>query len=246
LDALHRYREIWNRKPALRVIYDDFYCRIAAACRPGLSIEIGGGIGNLKDKLGDVITTDIQYASWLDCIADAQQLPFASASASNIVMVDVLHHIEFPIKFFREAARILHDGGRVLMVEPAITRVSTLFYRLFHHEPVHMSAHTLAEGNPYPERNPYAGNQAIPTLLVTRDLERFHDLCPDLRLIRVEWFSFAAYPMTGGFRPWSLLTANAAYRMLRLERVIEPVLGRFMAFRMMITMEKAARLETPF
>jgi hypothetical protein len=42
--------------------------------------------------------------------------------------------------FFREAARVLRLGGRVLMVEPAITWGSTSFYRLFHHEPVRTSA----------------------------------------------------------------------------------------------------------
>ena len=120
-EALEGYRSTWEHKPSLRIVYDDMYDRIVTTCRSGPTIEIGGGIGNFKEKLRDAITTDIQFAPWLDCIADAQQLPFATASASNIVMVDVLHHSEFPINFFREAARILHDGGRVLMVEPAIT-----------------------------------------------------------------------------------------------------------------------------
>jgi hypothetical protein len=42
-DALAAYRTLWQRKPILRLIYDDFYDRIAAACRPRLTIEIGGG-----------------------------------------------------------------------------------------------------------------------------------------------------------------------------------------------------------
>jgi hypothetical protein len=100
-----------------------------------------------------------------------------------------------------------------------------------------MSAHPLTEGKPH-TRDPYVGNQAIPTLLVTRDRELFHHLCPELRLVRVEWFSFVAYPMSGGFKPWSLLTASAASQMLRFERLIEPFLGQLMAFRMMITIEK--------
>jgi SAM-dependent methyltransferase len=237
-EPLEGYREIWNRKPALRVVYDDSYDRIATACRPGLTIEIGGGIGNLKERLNDVVATDIQPASWLDCVADAQRLPFATGSAANIVMVDVLHHLEFPIMFFREAARVLRAGGRVLMVEPAITWGSTVFYRLFHHEPVRPSADALAEGIPYPGRNPYAGNQAIPTVLATRERDRFHRLFPALRVARVEWFALAAYPMSGGFRPWTLVGASVARRMLRIERAIEPVLGRFMAFRMMLIVEK--------
>ena len=40
-EPLDGYRDIWQRKPALRLIYDDFYDRIAAACHPGLVIEIG-------------------------------------------------------------------------------------------------------------------------------------------------------------------------------------------------------------
>jgi SAM-dependent methyltransferase len=242
-DQLTGYRTIWDRKPVLRLVYDDFYDRIAAACRPGRTIEIGGGIGNLKRRLADVVATDIQSASWLDCVADAQRLPFADACAANIVMVDVLHHLEFPVVFFREAARVLRPGGRVIMVEPAITWGSSLFYRLLHHEPVRTSADVLADGEPDPRRDPYDSNQAIPTLLATRDRERFHRLFPALRIASVQWFSFAAYPLSGGFQSWALVSEGVARRFLRIERALEPLLGRFTAFRMLLTVEKAAGSE---
>lgn len=236
---LEDYRRLWERKPVLRVVYDDFYGRIAGACRQGVTIEIGGGIGNLRRRLTQVVATDIQSAPWLDCVADAQRLPFADASAANIVMVDVLHHLEFPAVFFREAGRVLRPAGRVVMVEPAITWGSTLFYRLFHHEPVCTSAEVLTDGSPDPRRDPYASNQAIPTLLATRDRARFHHLFPALRIERVEWFSLAAYPLSGGFKPWSLVGEGVARRMLRIERAIEPVLGRLAAFRMLLVVEKS-------
>jgi SAM-dependent methyltransferase len=236
-EPLAGYRDVWERKPVLRLIYDDFYDRLAAACRPGMTIEIGGGIGNLKQRLGEVVATDIQNAPWLDCVADAQRLPFASGKAANIVMVDVLHHLEFPVVFFREAARVLRPGGRVLMVEPAITWGSSLFYRLLHHEPVRTSAEVLIDGTPDPKRDPYDSNQAIPTLLATRDRERFHRLFPTLRIASVEWFALAAYPLSGGFKPWSLISAGIARRLLALERALEPTIGRFAAFRMMLVVE---------
>src|SRR5262245_34691079 len=223
VDQLANHRSIWERKPVLRLVYDDFYDRIAAACRPGLTLEIGGGIGNLKRRLADVISTDIQCAPWLDCVADAQRLPFADGCAANIVMVDVLHHLEFPVTFFREAARVLRRGGRVLMVEPAVTWGSSLFYRLLHHEPVRTSAEVLGDGEPDPRRDPYDSNQAIPTLLATRDRERFHRLFPGLRLAWVQWFSLAAYPLSGGFQSWSLIGEGVARRMLRIERALEPM-----------------------
>jgi SAM-dependent methyltransferase len=238
-DPLEGYRRIWDRKPVLRAIYDDFYDRIAAACRPGLTIELGGGIGNLKRRLPDVIVTDIQPAPWLDCVADAQRLPFAPGVAANIVMVDVLHHLEFPVVFFREAERVLRPGGRMLMIEPAITWGSTLFYRLFHQEPVRTSADIMADGSPDPRRDPYDSNQAAPTLLATRARERFHRRFPALRIMRVDWFSLAAYPLSGGFKRWSLIGEGVARRLLEIERAIEPSLGRFTAFRMMLVVEKS-------
>ncbi len=150
-EALEGYRSAWQHKPVLQLIYDDFSERIAAACVPGLTVEIGGGIGNLKQRLSNVVATDVQFAPWLDCVADAQRLPFADGIASNIVMVDVLHHIEYPPKFFRDAARVLRPGGRIVMVEPARSRwAARLFYRVLHHEPVRTSADPLADGVPDP------------------------------------------------------------------------------------------------
>lgn len=244
-DPLHNYADVWERKPVLRAVYTDFYDRLAPECRPGTTIEIGGGIGNLKQRLGEVIATDIQFAPWLDCVADAQRLPFAANAAANIVMVDVLHHLEFPAVFFREAARVLRPGGRVLMVEPAITLGSTLFYRLFHHEPVRTSADALADGTPDPDRDPYDSNQAIPTILATRDRARFHARFPELRIMQTEWFALAAYPLSGGFQPWSLVSAGAARRLMRFERAIEPLVGRLAAFRVMIVIEKQANPTAP-
>ncbi|MEA2950798.1 MAG: hypothetical protein QOJ96_318 [Alphaproteobacteria bacterium] len=239
-EALPPHADIWNHKPVLRTIYNDFHDRILAACIPGLIIEIGAGGGYLKRRRGEVITTDIQPRPQLDCVADAQCLPFAAGAAENIVMVDVLHHIQFPLLFFREAERVLAPGGRVIMIEPAITWGSTLLYRFLHREPVSSSADPLVDGKPDAGRNAYLGNQAIPTLLATRDRRRFERLFPNLTINRVEWFSLAVYPLSGGTRPWSLISDCMAGRALRLERVIEPAIGRWLGFRMMLVMEKAS------
>ena len=239
-DALAGYRAMWDRKPVLRVVYDDLFARIARACGPGTTLEIGGGSGNLAERLPDVLASDIQYAPWLSLVADAQRLPFADGALGNIVMLDVLHHLEYPLAFFTEAERVLRPGGRVVMVEPAITPGSTLFYRFIHQEPVDMSQDPLAAGAVRPDRDPYESNQAIPTLLATRHRDRFHRALPRLRIAGVQWFSFAVYPLSGGFKSWSLVDAAAARIGLKLERYLEPVLGRIFGFRIMIVVEKRA------
>jgi SAM-dependent methyltransferase len=237
-DSLSDYRLTWTQKPLLRRIYNDIYDRIAAACVEGTTLEIGGGIGQFKLRFPDVIATDIQSAPWLDLVTDAQNLPFERGSIANIVMVDVLHHIEFPLMFLREADRVLRPGGRLVMAEPAITLGSSLFYRMFHQEPVRMSEDPLIVGKPDAMRDPYDSNQAIPTLLVSRERERLAELLPSLRFIRTDWFSLWVYPLSGGFRRWSLLPDRAGSFILGLEKKLEPVLGRFLAFRLLAIMEK--------
>lgn len=238
MELLQDYRAVWERKPSLRLVYGDFFDRIAASTGPGKTLEIGGGIGNLKERLADVISTDVQFAPWLDAVADAQRLPFAEATFDNLVMLDVLHHLEFPSLFFREANRVLRVGGRIVMAEPAITLGSTLFLRLFHQEPVRMRHNPLTIGVPDTCRDPYDANQAIPTLLVTRYREQFHDAYPTLRIARTYWFSLAAYPLSGGFKSWSLISEPFAKLALGLERRLEPWLGRLFGFRILIVVEK--------
>lgn len=240
-DVLDHYRSIWEQKPVLRAVYNDIFERIASRTVAGTTLEIGGGIGNLKERIDYLISSDIQFAPWLDLVADAQKLPFSDGALSNIVMLDVLHHIEFPALLFREATRVLRPGGRIIMAEPGITLGSRLFYHLLHQEPVLMDADPLLEGSPDHNRDPYDSNQAIPTLLATSYREQFHAKFPDLAIVETQWFSFVAYPFSGGFRPWSLMNEPIARAMLWLEKHAEGALGRHFAFRLLTVVEKRSK-----
>ncbi len=232
------YRATWNRKPSLRAVYNDIYHRILAAAVPGPILEIGGGSGNLKQSAPDVVSTDIVSAPWLDLVCDAQRLPFRDGAFANVVMVDVLHHIESPRYAVTEIARVLKPGGRFICCEPAITPISAVFYRMFHPEPFDMSADPLASASISADKNPWDSNQAIPTLLVSRFRGEFAKIVPELTLRSVDWFSFIAYPLSGGFRPWSLLPNAAAGPLLRIEWSLRGLLGRFAAFRLLAVYEK--------
>ena len=168
----------------------------SVTCSDTQTLEIGGGSGNFKRYCNDVVTSDVVCAPWLDLVADAEALPFKAGVFSNIVMFDVLHHIEFPRTFFAEAQRVLIPGGKMVMVEPAITPISWFFYRFIHQEPVNFSADPLLEGKASLDKDPYSANQAFPTLLVTRYAQRLTLLFPDLRVCHVRWLSLFAYPLT--------------------------------------------------
>ncbi len=237
-NILSEHRRIWQSKRVLRAVYEDCYRRMAAACGPGRTLEIGGGTGNMKAFLSDIVSIDIQFATWLDVMADAHRLPFADASFRNVVMFDVLHHLERPRLFLGELARVLVPGGRLVVVEPAISPLSYVFYAYFHPEPVRLDEDPLVEGEPSGRRDPYDSNQAIPTLLFGRDRERLERLVPALTVRARYLFSLFAYPLSGGFRRWSLLPARCVGPVLRLEDWLLPWLGWLMAFRMVGIIER--------
>lgn len=240
---LAEHRELWKRKPALRAVYSDCYQRMVQACRPGRTLELGGGPGNFKEFAQgrdlDVISTDIVWTPWLDAVCDGHYLPFERASFDNIVMFDVLHHLARPKMFFAEAERILRPGGRVVMVEPSVTLGSRLFYTYLHPEPVVLSEDPLQDDPPEPDRDPFDSNQAIPTLLFIRQRDRFRQAFPRLGLRRVDQFSFLAYPLSGGFRPWSLVPAWLVGPLLRAERAVERLIGSLLGFRMLVVLERS-------
>ncbi len=242
---LAEHRRIWDRKPALRAVYGDYHERMLQSLpKDGRFLEIGAGSGHLKDAnpAADVTTIDILPSPWVDLCADAQALPFPADSFDGMTMLDVLHHIEHPGRFFAEAARVLKPGGRVAMMEPGITPVSWLFYNFLHEEPVIMDADPLgpAEAQPDPGKDPFDSNQAIPTLLFKRQEHRiaFAETFPEFTLVERRWLSLFAYPMTGGFKPWSLLTAGMAETLVRAEEYLMPFIGPIMAFRLMVVIEK--------
>ncbi len=234
------YRRVWQHKPVLRLIYADLYRRIVAAMTAGQTLEIGGGAGNFKTFAPDVVSSDILTVPWLDLVCDAQRLPFADDCFANIVLVDVLHHIESPRLFMSEAERVLVPGGRLVCCEPAITPVSGVFYRALHREPVDMSVDPLAANAVTGDRNPYDSNQAIPTLMVGKYREAVAREVPRLALRSVDRFSFWAYPLSGGFQNWSVLPAFAAGPLLWLEWRLRRLLGPLAGFRLLAVYEKAS------
>ncbi len=235
---LDSYRGTWRNKAVLRAVYGDYYRRMVKQLNPGPTLELGAGSGQLREHIPDAVLTDIQTAPWLDAAADAQALPFSTGCFENIVMLDVLHHIENPPQFFAEAARVLKPGGRIVMLEPAITPLSGLFYRYLHPEPVDMGQDPFVRPAANPERSPYDANQAIPTLLFRRHRAKFEHHFPDFRLRTVRYLSLFAYPLSGGYRRWSLVPAVLVRPLLFAEDGLLTLLGPAMAFRLFVVLER--------
>jgi SAM-dependent methyltransferase len=234
------HRELWQKKPVIRRLYRDYHRQLLDACPEGAILDLGGGTAHLKESRADVISADILSFPGIDLVADAHRLPFRSENFSGVVMLDVLHHLERPIECLREAARVLRPGGRLAMVEPAMTTVSRWLYANFHGEPVDMDADPFATITANPDRDPFDANQAIPTLLFATEpaRRRLEQTIPSLRIRSVDWHSLFAYPLSGGFQDWSLMPAALVAATLAIERRMPAAVRRHAAFRMMMVLER--------
>jgi SAM-dependent methyltransferase len=234
------HRGVWERKPSIRLLYRDFHRRLLDSCPEGRILDIGGGTAHIKDFRPDIVCADILSFPGIDVVADAHRLPFPNELFSGIVMLDVLHHLERPIEFLKEASRALKPRGHLAMIEPAMTPVARRFYDHFHDEPVDMGADPFADAAINPDRDPFDANQAIPTLLFATSAAcgRVEKAIPSLRVRSVRWLSLFAYPLSGGFQNWSLVPAPLVRSMLAFEEKVPELVRRQIAFRMMVVIER--------
>ncbi len=132
-------REAWQRKPMLRDVYRDFYRLIASNLNfqiRGSIVELGSGMGHIKEVIPHCITTDLFSNPWLDHQENCYKLSFADSMVSHLILFDVWHHLRYPGTALQEFHRVLAPGGRLILFEPAASWVGRLVYHYFHHEPV--------------------------------------------------------------------------------------------------------------
>jgi SAM-dependent methyltransferase len=201
-EKLATHRKIWQTKPVLRRFYQEYFDRIKNMLPKGTNriVEVGGGIGNLKSALPTVLSTDLVFCDWLDMVLDAEAMPFTRNSIDAFVGVDVLHHVKRPIVFFREAERCLVPGGRILLVDPYISPVSYIVFKLLHAERLSFSQDFFEEGKGYDPcgKDPWDANLALTTSLFWRQKGRFFKMFPGLEIVRLEAFDWT-WPLSGGF-----------------------------------------------
>jgi len=239
LDRINRHKEAWGKKPLLRRQYHDWYKLMAQFFAPGRTVEIGSGSGNLKEYYPDIISGDIIKVPWCDLALDAHRLPFGAETLSNIILFDVLHHLENPALFLEEAQRVLSDNGRIILMEPYISPASYPIYKWLHPEPVDLKADPFEIVTNDPDRKPFDANQAIPTLMFKTHRKNFEEKYPNLYIYHMEKIGTIIYPLTGGYGKLSLLPARM-YNALRWLEQKTKRLADVMAFRMLVVLEYRA------
>lgn len=229
----------WNERPLVKQLYQEWHemirDRLASISAP--TIELGSGFGAFRETVPDVVLTDIAETPWADAVVDAERMPYDDGSVGNLVLIDVFHHLAHPAAFFDEAARVLAPTGRIVILDPYCSALSTVAYTLFHHERVDLSGSAF-EPDDAVAGAPLESNQARATLAFFRHLELFGERWPDLRVVERMRLAQLRYPLSGGFSGPRLIGRWAASPAGVIERALSP-LRPLTAFRCLVVLERA-------
>jgi len=199
---IHENKIAWDKKASLRKAYGHLYSLIAAQVDyqlPGFKLEVGSGMGNIKKLLPDCITSDLFPNPWLDCVESIYNLNFPNSSVSNLILFDVWHHLEHPANALAEARRVLVPGGRIILMEPAMSVVGRMVYGRCHHEPVGFAIPLSAEitDMTQPDANRYFASQSSAhRVFKNRELPK---LLEGWNIESIQQITSFAYWGTGGF-----------------------------------------------
>jgi SAM-dependent methyltransferase len=239
---IERQREAWRRKPVLRALYHDWYGQcVSALAEVGPTVEVGSGSGNFKSYYPALIATDVIQDTGADLVADAMALPLRAGTVGNIIAFDVIHHLQRPLEFLRQAMAALKPRGRLVICDPAVSLWSKVVYGLFHHEPLDLKwpLFDLDKRPRDPDPGHFFTNQAIAEILFWRGRAQTLSELGLCRLVEARKFGFMLYPLSGGFSNRCLLPVRGLRALIRLEdTVTKPVARWLTGMRMLVVLEK--------
>lgn len=193
--------DLIQQKKYLFQIYQDWYTIIKAELGNISStiIELGSGGGFLEEIISHVIKTDIYTNPFVHLTMDASCLPFSQNSLHALILLDVFHHIPNVKKFLGEADRTLKIGGRIIMIEPWVSKWSLKVYSQINHELMDANS----ENWQFDSTGPLSGsNQALPWIVFVRDRKKFCSCFPSFKIKKIEPMMPFRYILSGGLSTW--------------------------------------------
>jgi ubiquinone/menaquinone biosynthesis C-methylase UbiE len=102
---------------------------------PGYLLDVGGGTGRVAQafsaQTGGAVIVDVslemlrltgRHDGLRPAVGQVERLPFASGQFDRLLIVDAFHHFFEYDTAVRELWRVLAPGGRIVLLEPDITR----------------------------------------------------------------------------------------------------------------------------
>ena len=157
-----------------------------------IGIEVGSGAGFTKDFIRNknLKLTDLGSDEHLDFKnIDAQKTGFADESFNYVIASNMIHHIPFPMQFFKEINRILKKNGKLIIFESYCSIAFQLITIIMKHEGFDFTANVWDDSKAASdESNAWHGNIAVPHLIFD-DKKKFNENLGKLFKIEYEKLS---------------------------------------------------------
>jgi SAM-dependent methyltransferase len=239
-ELIDKNQEYWNRKPLLRTLYGDFYRQISnhlSRLPNGKIVELGSGLGNIHEVIPDCIRTDLFPNPWIDQIENAYKLSFADEMVSDLILTDVFHHLKYPGTALNELHRVLHKGGRVIMLEPYLSALGLFVYGASHDEPIALTnkIEWFAPETWKPDHIDFYAAQGNATRIFVTNKYRLN--LKNWKRVETVRLSALAYAASGGYSKPQLYPASFLPMMKRLEKILD-LFPTLFATRLLVVLEK--------
>ena len=183
---------------ALGILYKEWYELIShQLCDSvGMNLELGCGASFIDKIIKNIIKSDVFLNSNTDLRIDAMEVGLKYENQiSNLILVNVFHHISNPELFLKSAEKSLLSGGRIIMIEPSNNIWSRFVYKLVGHEKFDPE-----QINWYFESNDplLDSNQALSWIIFKRDYKKFKKLFPEFSLLKKKSMMPFSYLLSGG------------------------------------------------
>ena len=231
--------DIIRKKPFLRKLYADFYIELDKALigkiNGGLIVELGSGVGFIKEVIPGIITSDILRLPNINLNFSALNMPFRESAVGAFLMIDTLHHLGNTRAFLKEVNRCLRIGGRIVMIEPANTIFSRFGHRNFHYEDFDLSGDWCFEK----KSHLFSANCAIPWIIFCRDRKLFESEFPSLKILKIKIHTPFRYWVSGGFSMRQLVP-DWVYTIIKSTERLLSFFNRYIGMFMTIELEKVS------
>ena len=187
-----------NLNIALGLLYEEWYELISKQLSKsdGINLELGCGASFIDKIIKSVKKSDVFLNKNTDFKIDAMEVGLKfEHKISNLILVNVFHHISNPELFFRSAEKSLLKGGRIIMIEPSNNIWSSFVYRLVGHERFDTEQITWE----FESNDPLLdSNQALSWIIFKRDYKKFKKLFPKFSILKKKSMMPFSYLLSGG------------------------------------------------
>lgn|GEM_PF-1885111 len=204
-------------------------------------LEVGAGAAISEIFLEQrIVRTDILPFNEFDVMGHCsmENLPFKESQFDAVLAFDSIHHSEKPSKSILELLRVTREGGKIILVEPFVSPLSYLPYKMFHHEDTSWEFREKGSIELSPRNlNPEMGDQGVSRFIINQ-LSNWRSTNFPKLTVSITYLSPFSFFATGGVSSPLKTPKILVNFLIYIEKLIPNFIMKFLASRVIFTITK--------